>query len=128
MISQLRIVPGARSTNTERHLPNHLPATLLLGLAQRAMGDTASAESRMRSICWPAAALRQIEQLLELARIGEYSKSIDLYADLLTSYPRPAEIWMSYGHALGKVLSVYPVARGVLNMPTCDLHSPRGFD
>lgn len=38
-----------------------------------------------------------------LARIGEYSESIQIYADLLAAHPREAAIWMSYGHALASV-------------------------
>ena len=63
----------------------------------------------------PAAALPQVEQLraaepanpnyrsLEaaiLAGIGEYARSIDIYAEVLRRYPNQAKIWLSYGHAL----------------------------
>jgi len=63
----------------------------------------------------PAAAMREIELLLAveprnpgyrnlkaviLARIGDYQKSIEIYADVLRSSPRQPAIWMSYGHAL----------------------------
>ncbi|TLY50459.1 MAG: tetratricopeptide repeat protein [Gammaproteobacteria bacterium] len=62
-----------------------------------------------------AAALPQVEQLraaepanpnyrsLEaavLAGIGEYARSIDIYAEVLRRYPNQAKIWLSYGHAL----------------------------
>jgi predicted Zn-dependent protease len=62
-----------------------------------------------------ACALPQVEQLraiepgnanyrsLEaavLAGIGEYSRAIDIYVDVLKQYPNQAKIWLSYGHAL----------------------------
>jgi tetratricopeptide (TPR) repeat protein len=62
-----------------------------------------------------AEALREIDRLLAadarnpgyanlkaavLGRIGEYEESIEIYADVLATYPRHAKIWMSYGHAL----------------------------
>ncbi|MGH8311299.1 MAG: sulfotransferase, partial [Steroidobacteraceae bacterium] len=35
-----------------------------------------------------------------LARIGEYDRSIEIYAGVLAEYPHQAKAWMSYGHAL----------------------------
>jgi len=35
-----------------------------------------------------------------LGRIGEYSRSIELYHEVLAEYPGQAKAWMSYGHAL----------------------------
>jgi tetratricopeptide (TPR) repeat protein len=35
-----------------------------------------------------------------LASIGEYSASLEIYADVLSKHPDQPRIWMSYGHAL----------------------------
>jgi predicted Zn-dependent protease len=35
-----------------------------------------------------------------LARVGEYDRSVQLYAEVLAEYPYHAKIWMSYGHVL----------------------------
>jgi hypothetical protein len=35
-----------------------------------------------------------------LSRIGEYERSIELYARLLAEYPENAKVWLSYGHVL----------------------------
>ena len=63
----------------------------------------------------PAEALVEIDRLLAvesrnpgyrnlkgaiLGRLGEYDKSIGIYADVLREYPRQPKVWMSYGHAL----------------------------
>lgn len=63
----------------------------------------------------PARALAEIERLLALAprnpayrnlhavllsRIGEYGRSGEIYAELLTEYPDNAKAWLSYGHVL----------------------------
>ncbi len=63
----------------------------------------------------PVAALREVELLLAqdprnpshrnlkavvLGTIGEYERSIAIYADLLAEYPHQPKVWISYGHAL----------------------------
>jgi predicted Zn-dependent protease len=63
----------------------------------------------------PVAALREVELLLAqdprnpshrnlkavvLGTIGEYERSIAIYANLLAEYPHQPKIWISYGHAL----------------------------
>ena len=60
-------------------------------------------------------ALAQVDQLLAadpptptcrnlkaaiLGAIGEYERSIEIYAGVLDEYPNHAKVWMSYGHAL----------------------------
>lgn len=35
-----------------------------------------------------------------LSRIGEYQRSSEIYAELLTEYPDNAKVWLSYGHVL----------------------------
>jgi tetratricopeptide (TPR) repeat protein len=60
-------------------------------------------------------ALRETNRLLELdarnpgyrnlkaailARVGEHTEAIEIYASVLKEYPRQAKVWMSYGHAL----------------------------
>ncbi|MFT5482142.1 MAG: tetratricopeptide (TPR) repeat protein [Halieaceae bacterium] len=62
-----------------------------------------------------AAALVEIEALLKvepgspsyrnlcaviLSRIGDYARSSQIYAQLLTEYPANAKVWLSYGHVL----------------------------
>jgi tetratricopeptide (TPR) repeat protein len=63
----------------------------------------------------PLEALAQVDQLLAtdpqnpgcrnlqaaiLGAIGEYERSIEIYANVLDQYPNHAKVWMSYGHAL----------------------------
>ena len=63
----------------------------------------------------PARALKQIDLVLEreprspaarnlkaaiLGSIGEYERSIAIYAAILEEYPNQAKVWMSYGHAV----------------------------
>ena len=63
----------------------------------------------------PAAALPEVERLLALephnpnyrslqaavlAGIGEYSRAIEIYGEVLAEYPNQARVWLSYGHAL----------------------------
>ena len=63
----------------------------------------------------PAAALAEIERLLAvdprspsyrnlqaviLSRVGEYTRSGEVYEQLLREYPRNAKVWLSYGHVL----------------------------
>jgi len=63
----------------------------------------------------PAAALREIDRLQStepnnpnyvnlkaaiLARIGEFDRSLELYAEVLAMYPETPKVWLSYGHAL----------------------------
>ena len=35
-----------------------------------------------------------------LSRVGEYERSSQIYAELLTEYPANAKVWLSYGHVL----------------------------
>lgn len=63
----------------------------------------------------PMRALEQIDQLLAvdagnagyrnlkaavLASLGEYERSLELYASVLAQYPKHPKVWLSYGHAL----------------------------
>jgi tetratricopeptide (TPR) repeat protein len=63
----------------------------------------------------PARALAEVERLLAadsrnpayrnlgaviLSRVGEYSRSIGMYRELLAEYPNNAKIWLSFGHVL----------------------------
>ncbi|HEX7116161.1 MAG TPA: sulfotransferase [Steroidobacter sp.] len=63
----------------------------------------------------PARALEQVDQLLALdagnagyrnlkaavlASLGEYERSLELYASVLAQYPKHPKVWLSYGHAL----------------------------
>ena len=45
------------------------------------------------------AAYRNLKAVV-LGKIGEYLESIEVYGEVLKSYPKHARIWMSYGHAL----------------------------
>jgi tetratricopeptide (TPR) repeat protein len=62
-----------------------------------------------------AKALEQLERLLAgdprnpgyrnmqaavLSRVGEYDRSLKIYAEVLAEYSHNAKVWMSYGHAL----------------------------
>jgi tetratricopeptide (TPR) repeat protein len=39
-------------------------------------------------------------QAAVLNRVGEYERSLQIYAEVLKEYPRNAKVWMSYGHSL----------------------------
>jgi predicted Zn-dependent protease len=82
----------------------------------------------------PAAALRQLEQLLAreprnpnylnlqaavLANLGDYADSISVYEAVLRDHPMQPKVWMSFGHALrtaGRVADGVGAYRRALDM------------
>ena len=100
-------------------LGRYADAEVLLERCSGACAQLPGRETQLRIRAPPAEppekALAQLERLLAndprnpgyrnmqaavLSRVGEYDRSLKIYAEVLAEYPHNAKVWMSYGHAL----------------------------